>query len=283
MIIPLYLLPERFSETKHEPMEPKTIYAKKAKIDQAQAIYIHIGYPKTGTTSIQAYLRRYKKELFASNYHYLHSTNFDKSLEIPLIVAPEKCGYFVKQLHNRQVYHEDYRDRIIDEISSNIDEGKSIVISNEAFIARFNKVDHISILKSFISTFNIPVKIIVYLRRQDEFVSSIFSTQMRDGNIKHVMQDFAASKLPTYKYLDYSQLLRDWGAAFGKDNLIVKLYDKSKLINEDIIADFLSILDVPLNEKYSYDMPIKVNQSFSKTKILLLEHLSRAKVVDRKK
>lgn len=253
-----------------------------AKPKQTQSIYIHIGYPKTGTTSLQSFFRKTKEELSDIGFHYVHSDKFDKSLEIPLIAAPEQSQYFENQLRNKNVYHTNYKDRVTKEIKNNVDEGKSILISNESFITRFSKQVNITNLHSFISQFNIPVKIVVYLRRQDDFVSSIFSSHLRDGAFRPIIEQFRKSELPCFKSLDYSQLLDRWGSVFGKENLIVKLYDKSELVKEDIISDFLSTLNLPCNGKYIYDSPIHVNQAFGKNKILFLQHISTARNTDQK-
>lgn len=240
----------------------------------SQAIYVHIGYPKTGTTSIQAYLTQNKKLLSQHGYHYLHSQKFDKSLELPLIISPMKCMYFMRMLRNNNVFYPNYRKRLISQIRRNLEVGKSILISNEAFIARCNQEEDVAKLRSFLSRFNVPVKIIMYIRRQDEFLNSIYSTRLRSGQFLDPLEAYKTSKLPYFKYLDYLQLMNIWSGEFGKDNIILKVYDKSSLINNDIVDDFMSILDLNIRKVMNeQNKSISINKAFDMKKIMFLENL----------
>lgn len=48
-------------------------------------IYLHIGYPKTGTTSIQKYYFLYKSHFQEKGYSYIHTPSLNKSLEVAII------------------------------------------------------------------------------------------------------------------------------------------------------------------------------------------------------
>jgi hypothetical protein len=88
------------------------------------------------------------------------------------------------------------------------------------------------------------VKVIIYLRRQDEYLESFYSQEIQH-NLHMSFPDFVASRLP-----DYFQVCRELAEAFGKDNVIVRIYDRNRFTGGSIFSDFLSVLDIDPGDEF---------------------------------
>lgn len=98
--------------------------------------------------------------------------------------------------------------------------------------------------------FDYEVKVVCYLRRQDKWVESWYNQIVKtdvNKNSKLSYQEFIDT-YRNYGLLNYLEALAPWVAIFGKDNLIVRPFDRQAFVNDDIIADFMSILGVNLDE-----------------------------------
>jgi tetratricopeptide (TPR) repeat protein len=67
-------------------------------------------------------------------------------------------------------------------------------------------------------------------------------------------------------------LLDLWSNVFGKENIIVRIYDKNELKNGDIIADFLDQTQIELKECYMF--PKKRNESFGNSALEFLRRFN---------
>ena len=50
-------------------------------------------------------------------------------------------------------------------------------------------------------------------------------------------------------YLDYERRLGNWIKAFGKDNLVLRIFDRKLLLHGDVVADFFSLLGISKFDK----------------------------------
>ncbi len=198
-------------------------------------IYIHMGNLKTGSTAIQAYLFKYKQELLEK-----HNLLIPQSITYSYTVYSGEPYHIHKGFE--EITHEDI-EAFVKEIAAN--PGKDILISNEWYngvsdkeLAFFNRVLP-----------NYQVKVIFYVRRIDSFLKSFFNEQRK----RRVMQQFVFYE--TYiqngiKYFTDNALFRIKTSvdALGKENVILKLYDRNLLKNNDIICDFFEILGIDIQE-----------------------------------
>ena len=87
------------------------------------------------------------------------------------------------------------------------------------------------------------VRILVYLRRQDQVAVSHYSTLIKAGGTRGAVLD--ASVLGR-NFLDYEKLLGRWSGAFGRDAMTVALFDRSAFVGGSIIPDFCARAGLPL-------------------------------------
>ena len=101
------------------------------------------------------------------------------------------------------------------------------------------------------------VHIVMYLRRQDLQAVSHWqeAAKYEKGNLKPAKSyyGFGPNKaLPPFgdedikgSYLDYHTKYELWRSVFGKDNISVRIYERSVLKNDCIVSDFLEIIEIP--------------------------------------
>src|SRR5690606_28167809 len=83
--------------------------------------------------------------------------------------------------------------------------------------------------------------VVIYLRRQDDYLESSYSTAVKTGETEPL-------KIPTGRRLarryDYLHILGMWAEALGKAGLVPRPLDQSALRDQDVVNDFLSVAGV---------------------------------------
>lgn len=201
-------------------------------------LYIHIGYPKTATSTIQHTLHRNRKLLQQYDFYYPTSG----------IIGVGKHSLAVAVQAKRPASKHD------PEIKSLIDEihhcsYNTVILTNERF-ASF-RADEIADLKTICEDFD--TYIVVYIRRQDLLLQSLWSQRAKSGNQTLAFHDWVntflqhldefhegsdvALKLSRFSP-DYRYVLHLWSEVFGTDHILVRPFERSQL-NPNVVADFL--------------------------------------------
>ncbi len=213
-----------------------------------KSIFLHIGTKKTGSTTIQNFLCHNQKKLYDLGFDY--PTEFSEKVKTAK-------SYGMMGLPQSGNLHEifinwmegDENSPPIENLASQIDAdiNKNIVLSSENFyFFAFNKKDLVTFKETLSKKFpNHNWKIIVYLRRQDEYVESLYSQEMKDGcmTTKTSSEDYISNK-EFELTLNYQSFLNVYAELFGKENIIVRPYEKAQFKNENILFDFCNILGV---------------------------------------
>lgn len=87
------------------------------------------------------------------------------------------------------------------------------------------------------------MRFVVYLRRQDDALLSMYAEFMRRGFSSATFEQFlknALGKEATVPYLRYRQLLTAWIEVFGQDAISVRLFDPARLRGGDVLTDFMA-------------------------------------------
>ncbi|MQA73283.1 MAG: hypothetical protein GEU88_02840 [Solirubrobacterales bacterium] len=186
-------------------------------------LYLHIGRHKTGSTAIQHF--------FAANRAKLR----EQGLLYPQAGRPPKKGIsyghhlLARELTAPNQDSAGSWDDLVTEIS-NADE-KAFLLSSENFDLLTEK-EQFAALHSRLSDFD--VKVIVYLRRQDEFLHAYYCTDVLHHGQRRGFHEYR--KLPKIQ-ADYLDFLSRWEATFGRQALIVRAYEESALVQGDVVPD----------------------------------------------
>lgn len=185
----------------------------------AMTTYIHIGLQKTGTTFLQRSMNRCRSELRK------HGVIYPGTAAGLGENGPAGHHFISAAILERQVKFiptTDFSrlDTHVDAVKEQIRRGNGTgVISSELF-SHFN-APHVGRLRTL---FPEPdVKIVVYLRRQDAWLDSLYGQMIKVGR-KMSIAEFEENKKTQ---MDFYALVSLWGGVFGKENIIVRTYEKA--------------------------------------------------------
>jgi len=197
-------------------------------------LFIHIGTHKTGTSAIQNFLFRNREALREKGFFYPLPGNKPGHHPIAGEFNPYNQRY-KKGVMKTLSYIQEIRTHNL---------GTSI-ISAEGLTSRGIDVQK---LRDIIPG-DLDVKIIIYLRRQDERLESGYN-QIVKGPRRYSKKFLDSGSIPNQKYiLDYYKILIPWRDIFGQENIIVRVYEKEQL-PQGIINDFCNVIGLALDHKF---------------------------------
>lgn len=203
--------------------------------------YIHIGRPKVGSSAIQHFLF-INRELLLDEFKILYPKAGiiqRASHKLALVYLPnfnDSCK--VKGTTGKSIFRE-----LFEEILSSNATG--VVLSSENFYFVDPKKLPQKIKKNF------DCKIICYVRRQDEVLISSFIQEIKENaiDLATTFEDYTSNDL-RMTLLDYYPILHRWADVFGKNNIIVRVYEKEQM-KENIFFDFLDAIGVSSDVRFT--------------------------------
>jgi len=231
-------------------------------------LYLHIGMPKTGTTYIQSFMRKNAVMLKENGYVY---PKFD--ITFPGIGVNRNAHFMVCRIRDEEgnllrEKQSEVFENCFAKIGELFEEYDNIVLSEESLWNSaeknyFNKELWADIKKKS-EEMNFDLKIVVYLRRQDLFVQSYWAQQVKETYTRSFEQ-FLTGKMHRNLKLDYYERLSQIAEHIGKENMLVRVYEKSQYQGTDgtLISDFLETIGLELNEDYIKPERERVNRSLS--------------------
>jgi len=225
-----------------------------------KTVYIHIGTFKTGTTSIQLFLKNNRERLQERGI-YIPTTPILAHHPLPLSLIKQhsrwRAGWREFEGGPEEIW-----DRFVAEVEAT--DCQKILISSESFCDLVNENCReksqlfAEFLKSRLGPYN--VKIICYLRSIAPYLKGIYQESIKITSRKISFADeinnlFNRDSIHTRPslYLDF------YADIFGEDSLIVREYSKDKLLEGDSVKDLLSILGCA--DLYTVNESIKSNPS----------------------
>lgn len=136
-------------------------------------------------------------------------------------------------------------------------EYSNIILSEEAL---WNNGVRIGKFAKDLKEAGIILKILVYLRRQDLYMQSQWAQ-----NVKEFMtKDFNTFLSETTAHLDYYEHLSELATIVGKENLLVRIYEKQQFEGEkkNLCSDYLKTVGIMLTEEFVVEDVVK-NPSLS--------------------
>lgn len=249
-----------------------------------KTLYLHIGTPKTATTAIQSFCYDNKDVLEQQGYYY---PMFEYQFEN---VQKYRNGHFLvcrvfDESHTRlPEKQESLTMQILGELLSMFEQHETIILSDEGIWNRgfFEDTHCWSKIRKVLIDNGILVKVIVYFRRQDDFLFSWWNQQIKEGMHPSSVMDWKeiTEKLPYIK-LDYYGYLEQIAEYVGKDNILVRLFDRREFVGGTIQEDFLDAIGLSLTEDFKINDTLS-NLSLTKNDIEIKRALNTLSGLDKK-
>ncbi|MDJ0647725.1 MAG: hypothetical protein QNJ60_03375 [Xenococcaceae cyanobacterium MO_188.B19] len=227
---------------------------------------IHIGIEKTGTTTIQEFLHLNRDKLAKQGVGYLRSPGLRNNRKLATYCMDNhKIDDQVKYLRifsdaKRNEWKAKFRQEFDREIKNLDHKISSVIISSEHFHSRLTIKDEIKNLLDILKPYFTDIKILVYLRRQDQVAVSHYSTKIKVGKTKSAVL-LPQGVSPNDPYYNYYDLIERWASVFGKQNIDIRIFDKSKFIEGDLLQDFINAVGLIKADKFV--IPERKNEKLS--------------------
>lgn len=228
-----------------------------------KTLYVHIGTKKTGTTSIQGFCVHNRKALESKGYCFP-----DLPFQYYRVTTEERNGHFlVGAVWAEDGSHDLNKERQIFQegmgyIRKLFQTYDNIILSDEqiwknSYMVRASLWEE---LKEEAKKGNFQVKIIVYIRRQDGYIGSLWNqsvkTAIRKDRAVMTIEEYM-ERMPPSEQLDYYANIEKISSALGKENVIVRVFERGKFEGGSIYTDFLNILGLELTDDMKVDVDVR--------------------------
>ncbi|KNG92225.1 hypothetical protein [Pseudaestuariivita atlantica] len=192
---------------------------------------LHVGMPKTGTTSIQETFAR--ADLGDAHYWNWPAPNHGGLVALvtgdethSAVANPDRFAQWKKRLA-------DHERKLEEHIAAHAP--RALILSAERiFIMSPEKM---KVLRAYLDRFCDDYLVVTYLRDPVTFAASSFQQTIKTGR---------ATFSPTRIYRPYRPSVEALEEAFGRDKVIVRPFDRTVLKDGDVVADFADTIGVPI-------------------------------------
>lgn len=185
-------------------------------------IYLHIGFHKTGTSSIQHYLSSNRS--YFKKHGLLYPNSALKGSNHSVLANS------LKDIYRNEATLNKYYNRINKEIRQY--EGDT-VISSECFMEGVNP----NLVKNSLGNPGDTIKIVFYVRPQIQWSESLYGEVIKDSSRRYTGYIGGLREIRHGK-LNYHVEIKKWQDVFEKNNVIVREFIKWET-NNGLINDFL--------------------------------------------
>ncbi|MEM1113453.1 MAG: hypothetical protein AAGI11_16180 [Pseudomonadota bacterium] len=233
-------------------------------------VYIHIGAPKTATSTLQSVLAQKSAKLLKQGVLYpAQCRSGDAHHVLVCDLIEEHHGSSMPD-----VWYGDYPrgqswQALGDEIAGYGDKVQRVVISSELFFGQTRNLDEIlEDIRARLAGHQ--VHIVAYLRRQDQLYSSFFNQDVKGAR---QWPGTAYQFYATHQIFqrDYYSIMQAYADAFGADNVHLRPFEPGQWHHGDIVSDFCASTGLPGLSAGS----IERNESLGPNQLYIKQALNR--------
>jgi hypothetical protein len=207
--------------------------------------FLHIGTPKTGTTSIQNFMGTNRTGLQQQGIIYPRASGRHNHSALAAYALGDggdgkQQGRIANFLKMPQ-----FRERLSSDLDRELQdsEASTIVFSTERFTSRQVTESAIESAATLCARYATRTKIIVYLRDQIDFLVSMFCENIKGGATRPFPFPLGANS----DRMDYAALLEPWRKIFGRENMIVRRFVPADFVDGDLLSDFAAQIPFDLS------------------------------------
>ncbi len=228
-------------------------------------VYLHIGTMKTGTSALQAFMGLNREILAEKGCSYpkmelgLNPIYIHRNAQFLIWDSLKELG--TKDLEKEKIIQKKGYRQLRQEIR-NFDK---VVLSEETIWNLCGVIpDFWENLLRELRAIGCELKVIVYLRKQDDLTESLWNQRFKTRNKKMgLLSRYIKCKRYDFCPMDYYQQLKEIEGYVGKENLIVRIYEKGQYEGEGktIYSDFLKCIGLPYEDIYTIKKGVNLGLS----------------------
>ncbi|BBB27302.1 hypothetical protein [Amphritea japonica] len=239
---------------------------------------IHIGTPKTATTLLQKWLYENKSAL--SNQSIALTTTFrtgnNRFLATMFQDNIDKIGRMEGFYDSRG--RDQFKATLTENFKAELDDIRTnhhtVLFTSEHLYRNLTTEGELHAFKEWLLQWFNDIQVICYVREQSALIKSRYSNKMKGGFTEDI-KAFAQSFNKNDSFYNYFSTFQRWESVFSKEQLIIRVYDKSHFIESDIRLDFLfSVLPSIDRSKLTFNSN-KENQSLTDRQVSFARAINR--------
>lgn len=206
--------------------------------DSTAQIWLHIGSPKTGTTSLQGFLNDNQGQLRDSaGLNYMDAGRVN--------IAHNRLATQARVGEAEPIFN-----KIIAEADAAPEMGH--VISSEMLFNLYTTRKFVQAVPNAMRGGR--TQVICYVRRQDAYLEALYKQLLKNGRIA---PDRAAFLAEARRMVSYDLVLDAYAEVFGAENILVRPFSRDRLAQGDVVFDFAQQLgfeitpDMQLNKGFA--------------------------------
>lgn len=222
------------------------------------ALTLHIGTGKTGTTSLQAFLRQNRPRLAEAGWLYPRSIGRHVHFGVWIRPPHEQDRLFsagrpgTRRFGTVEELRREVPRRLLAEVRrSGL---RRVLMSDEGLWQSSDP--SLERLRQFADAHASGVRLVCYLRRQDDHLVSRYQQVVKHGETRTLPQWMA--KVDLARTYDYDARLRRWLSSIEPEELVVRRFERHRMLNNSLYDDFVAAagLGIPTD-----DLPPRRNES----------------------
>lgn len=238
---------------------------------------VHLGTEKTGTSTIQHFLKKNREALVSQGFYFAKSTGSldDRKLSIYCLGDDQFDAYhkanFIDTLQKKKQFEEKVFLDLKEEMSHLPSNVHTVIFSSEHLHSLVKQDGQRRKLKAMLGDIFDDIILVSYLRPQIEMAVSHYSTYLKTRGVFD-LDDFLKNCDVTSYYYDYWRYLTGWEESFPESDILVRVFDKKQLVSGDVVADFCHAFGIDF---YQLGSVVPANESVSPTGQELLKAINR--------
>ena len=210
-----------------------------------EQVVLHLGAGKTGTSSLQYLLAANREVLAADGTLYPRTPGKARHTRLGMFAKSDeelvRTGAWRRMGRpDPRRFRRRFRRRLLQEVA---DAGaRQVLFSDEALFGL--PEDAMRRLRRLTRAIGGDVRVVVYLRRQDERLVSRYQQEVKTGSVA-TLADWAAGYGTNLH--DYHQRLSTWCRVLGRSALVVRRFERSSFLNGNLYDDFLDAVGTGLS------------------------------------
>ena len=236
-------------------------------------LYLHVGTPKTGTSAIQRFCADNSAILEREGISY-RKMPFRYRDASAVRNGRFLMGPVTDDEGNRDEEEEKIRyTKGLELVLEQFKTCDKVILSDESLwlYVHLDNGEALRKLCEFGEAHGFVVKIIVYLRRQDEFISSLWRQKVKEGRPLGEYRDYGKDG-HVRKRCSYCKTLTVFRDVVGRENITVRRFERNKFVGGSILPDFLDIFGLKLTDEYVMDnevMNLSTNNDYTNIQRIL--------------
>jgi hypothetical protein len=237
---------------------------------QRFALTLHFGTGKTGTTSLQAFLRQNRARLAEVGWLYPRSIGRHRQFRDWLRLDHESAGASPAGHRRRRGSGTlDRRRQVPRRLLAEVRRSQlhRVLMSDEGLWQAHDLL--LERLRQFADAHTAGLRLLCYLRRQDDHLVSRYQQVVKHGETRTLRQ--RASEIDLTKTYDYYARLQTWLRVVEPDELVVRRFERHRLLNQSLYDDFVAAAGLGISTD---DLPRRRNESLDAESVEFLRLLN---------